>query len=452
MEIIGGVIKFKNKLIILVLFLFLSIVSSSCVYAINSESINYSTTKGHLFENYSNNSVEKSDFILDSKGNLSIEKNTNNSINQTGTQNNTNISKTSKTPLVKGNKWALLIGISDYKYINDLDYPTIDALNMEKLLLNNCGFDKSKIITLLNGNATKMEIQNAIKNLKTLIGPSDSLIFYFSGHGGSAFNYYPYDEVDRQDEYICAYDASRYGISNRILDDELKSWLDNLNAYRIVCIFDSCCSGGMNDLNGTKYTVLSSCSEDELAGEDSYVKNGVFTHFLIEGFQKADTNKDLQVSVEEAFKYAAPLTTAYVKGEEGYIQIPEMFDGDTTREIELSKTLKDITSPVVLSVDPEYGYNVNTPIKIIKITLSEPVKKGTNRIELMNGMGTVPVKTIISGNTLIITPISPLINGKYTITLYADCVFDLSGNRLELWDSMFTVNITSKNAINTNIG
>jgi len=431
--------------------LFLSIVLSSCVYAANSTATNDSIIKGQYLETNSNNSIAKFDFIENSKGNLSsVEKNAN--TNRTEPQSYVDTNKTSKTSLVKGNKWALLVGISDYKYKNDLDYPAIDALNMTKLLLNNCGFNKSRIITLLNGNATKMGIQNAIKNLKTLMGPLDTLIFYFSGHGGNTFDYYPFDEVDKKDEYICTYDSSKYGITNNMLDDELKSLLDDLNVYKIVCIFDSCYSGGMNDLNGTKYIVLSSCSEDGLADEDSYLRNGVFTHFLIEGFQKADTNNDLQVSVEEAFKYAAPLTVAYALGEEGDMQNPVMFDGDTTDEIELSKTLKDTTSPVVLSVDPEYEHEVNDPIKTIKITLSEPVKKGTDRIELMNGMGTVPIKTTISGNTLIITPISPLINGKYTITLYADCVFDLAGNRLELWDSMFTVDTTSKNATNINIG
>ena len=95
---------------------------------------------------------------------------------------------------------------------------------------------------------------------------------------------------------------------------------------------------------------------------------------------------------------------------------------------------------LVDSVDPASNA-VNIPAgKVIKITFNSSIKMGSGQIELKNSSGnTVAFITNINGKTLTITPVSSLSSGKYTLTLYNDCVTDLDGNSLELYSTSFTV-------------
>lgn len=101
---------------------------------------------------------------------------------------------------------------------------------------------------------------------------------------------------------------------------------------------------------------------------------------------------------------------------------------------------------LVDSVDPASN-SVNVPAgKVIKITFNSPIKLGSGRIELKNSAGSVVAfVTNINGKTLTITPVSSLGSGKYTLTLYNDCLTDLNGNSLELYSTSFTVDATPPN-------
>ena len=104
----------------------------------------------------------------------------------------------------------------------------------------------------------------------------------------------------------------------------------------------------------------------------------------------------------------------------------------------------DRTAPTVKIIDPA---NKSTNIavnKVIKVTFSEPIKVGSNYIELKDSKGRiVSFKTSISSNVLTITPTTNLTKGiKYTLILHTGCVTDLSGNKLALCTSTFTTKST----------
>jgi hypothetical protein len=69
------------------------------------------------------------------------------------------------------------------------------------------------------------------------------------------------------------------------------------------------------DLAKQDYIVLSASDDDELCIESSILQNGAFTFYLIQGMLMkpfpSDFNKDLKVSGEEAYAYAAPKATAF---------------------------------------------------------------------------------------------------------------------------------------------
>ncbi len=73
--------------------------------------------------------------------------------------------------------------------------------------------------------------------------------------------------------------------------------------------FDSCYSGGMNDLAGPNRLICMACGENQLSLESDAWSNGQFTYYFVDQAMTnnralADTNKDLDVTFEEAFDYA----------------------------------------------------------------------------------------------------------------------------------------------------
>ena len=93
----------------------------------------------------------------------------------------------------------------------------------------------------------------------------------------------------------------------------------------------------------------------------------------------------------------------------------------------------------VTTADP-YNNAVNVATdKIINITFSEPIKTGTNWIELKSSNGTaVPFTESINGNVLTITPTNPLTKGtKYALILHTGSVTDLTGNNIAYYGTNF---------------
>lgn len=236
--------------------------------------------------------------------------------------------------------YAILFGISDYQSLNDLKFPDDDVDDMYDVCSTVWEIPTSNIFTCLNSQATKSNIKNMISNMATMLKSQDTLIFYFNGHGSYGSDLYPFDETDGEDEYICPYDTN-WDVSSMIRDDELAEWLNVLPSSNILCIFDTCYSGGMaqsttntvkehiksisptsrtikddfeHDLN--KYLVLMSCDENETSLEDTELQNGVFTYYLIEGFHgtadpSIDADHDHTISAEEAFIYAKNNVLSY---------------------------------------------------------------------------------------------------------------------------------------------
>ena len=86
------------------------------------------------------------------------------------------------------NSWALLIGINKYpnlpiKY--QLRYAVNDVNALRKVLIEQYGFLESNIVTLLDEQATRQRIIEAMGQLtdRKKVDSNDRIIFYFSGHG-----------------------------------------------------------------------------------------------------------------------------------------------------------------------------------------------------------------------------------------------------------------------------
>ena len=220
---------------------------------------------------------------------------------------------------VLGNRYAIIIGISDYPgTANDLNYTDDDALAMRDVLVKEYNFVDQNIYLLTDGDVainnsdvvdedpTAQNIYDAVNEVKGLaLSADDEVVFFFSGHGGKG----KADDGDSEtiDESIISHDGINLV---HIWDGELKILFDEYATDRIIFFFDSCVSGGMTDLAGEGRIVNMATQEKrfDTAVELESLGYGEFTYyFVVEGMGLgyADTNpRDEYVTVEEAFDYA----------------------------------------------------------------------------------------------------------------------------------------------------
>ena len=237
-----------------------------------------------------------------------------------------------------GDKWAVLIGISDYQgTANDLWNPDKDAMDMQQALTTKYGFPGSNIKMLLNSQATKEAILGSIDWLAGVEDSNSTVVFLFSGHGYRAPDSQGWDtdrEADGYDEGIVSYDM--YGLPDGLLRQKFSAFETN----KFALIFGSCYSGGMfDDLNvdlRAPGRVICSASKANQYGWD-YLRlgNTLFGYYFIdEGILQGKADgatlagvetsgvTDGQVSIEEALAYAYPPVTAAQAQSQ-----PQIYDG-----------------------------------------------------------------------------------------------------------------------------
>ena len=144
---------------------------------------------------------------------------------------------------------ALLVGVWEYENPNlQLDAPPNDLKLMKEMLAaHGVSEERSHILT----NPNKRQIQRKFRELSRRLKPSDSFLFYFSGHGTQIIDRlgtFPGDEAegrypDRNDEALLPVDANLASPETYLLDDELNVLLQEFPTREIVCIIDTCYSG-----------------------------------------------------------------------------------------------------------------------------------------------------------------------------------------------------------------
>jgi hypothetical protein len=82
---------------------------------------------------------------------------------------------------------ALLVGVGDYRHPRlNLEGPAHDVRALRDVLLRRWGFQPADVQTLVDGQATRGAILQALRDLQARTAPGDDVFVYFSGHGVSA--------------------------------------------------------------------------------------------------------------------------------------------------------------------------------------------------------------------------------------------------------------------------
>ena len=168
------------------------------------------------------------------------------------------------------NKYALVIGISDYDGSqNDLTYCDDDA-NDWKNFLQSHGYS---VTTLIDSQATADNIETELNNLINAEDGDDHVVLTYSGHGS---NYPGYGSC------ILSYELTymTHGL--------FEQYFDMAESQHVYVTFDACEIGDFQGLVETNRVGAFGSNNDYSYDGDSTMKNGVFTYYQMEGWNSYD--------------------------------------------------------------------------------------------------------------------------------------------------------------------
>ena len=163
--------------------------------------------------------------------------------------------------------WAVVIGISDYKYsgglISDLRYADRDASEFAAWLLDpdGGGFERDHVLTLTGQKATYNEVNYALKDFPKKTVKEDVVVVFFSGHG--------LPDPEKPDNlYLCCYDTrpdrmASTAISMSLLNAAIR---ENIGAERVLIFADACHAGEL----GVKGVRVGNTINDGLTDRDLF--------------------------------------------------------------------------------------------------------------------------------------------------------------------------------------
>lgn len=242
-------------------------------------------------------------------------------------------------------KYAVIVGISDYKAISDLSYCDEDAADWYYYLTNSktssdpaegdflyalgetfdyiwvYGDGHEANYPQYDGLATEYNVKNAIRNMVESATSSDLIFFASSGHGSTSGG----------KSYACMWDSGsgENGENGNLYDDELSAILKDAVAERIFVFIDMCNSGHFCDElatmpNADKVYVTTTCTIDGYGYDYSAADNGAFTEwFLNKGLRNGESGNPSNQYMEANFDW---VITDYPYGGN---DLPQEFDGDT---------------------------------------------------------------------------------------------------------------------------
>ncbi|MFZ1323037.1 MAG: caspase family protein, partial [Ignavibacteria bacterium] len=276
-----------------------------------------------------------------------------------------------------GKSYAIIIGISDYKNVSDLQFADRDALAFKSYLLNAAypKIDSQNVELFINEQATRINVSDAISNILKKTKSGDIIYFYFAGHGDIE------DLTQSKNGLLLLYESpidNYFGMSDGVIQvSQLAEYfgkLTNLN-IDVNYIIDACHSGKLNGgeqgrvhtSKAIRYsltegsTLMLSCDADQLSieGREWGGGRGLFSYYLENGLAGlADIDNDNLISLFEIDQYVRKQT--YRESEKKQIPI---ISGDFTKIIaKVSHTIKDsieILNNKQLKILTEVNYKVN---------------------------------------------------------------------------------------------
>jgi len=243
--------------------------------------------------------------------------------------------------------WALLVGVDRYdsNSISPLQFAGADARALAQTFIEACGFDRQRVVVLTSDGDPKTAptSDNILEWLETMrgeVGPDDTFVFFFSGHG---------IERDGQNWLLTA--NTKPGSTSLLKKSalstaEVRKALKGIRASRLVQIVDACrndpmggrgvgdnrlTNGMSRDLRAVPNAAggsvqvsatLFACSVSQRSYE-GYNGHGYFTYFLMRGLRGAAAREDGTVTLNSLVQYVEEKVPETVRmHEHGKVQVP----------------------------------------------------------------------------------------------------------------------------------
>lgn len=204
---------------------------------------------------------------------------------------------------LKGNFYALLIGINEYqdRRIPDLSFPLSDVGQLSQVLNQRYNFSERR--TTILTNPTRKAILRAFDELVYQLQKDDNLLIFFAGHGRQ-------DEKSQQGYWLPSDAENEYNddwLSNSTIRDQLRRF----SCQHILVISDACFSGELISTRGERPTraieqLYGRRSRRAITSSGNTVvpDRSVFVNFLVKRLRENNRAflpaSDLFVSMREA--------------------------------------------------------------------------------------------------------------------------------------------------------
>jgi len=212
--------------------------------------------------------------------------------------------------------YALVVGVASYNHMPSLKYTDDDAYQLYAFLKSPEGgaIPDNNIKILIDDAATNMSITANLKAMVARADANDVLMIYFSGHGlDGAFVPSDFD-----------------GHKNQLPYGDVLDILNGAKAKHKVFITDACHSGSIdiasrsplnvalenfyaayNTINGGTAIMMSS-KKEEVSLEYGGLRQGVFSHFLINGLKgNADVDQNKIITISELYDFVSSSVRKY---------------------------------------------------------------------------------------------------------------------------------------------
>ncbi len=206
-------------------------------------------------------------------------------------------------PSGEGRVYGIFAGISDYGgRASNLSYTAEDAVRVQDALVRSGSMRTDDGVLLRDSQVTVGNIRDAVRDLSGRIGPNDTFVFFYSGHGGRIPRNGPQpSDPDALDETLEFYDAG-------IADDEFRDLMSQLNAGKILVFLDACFSGGFSkDVISAPGRMGMFSSEEDVTSSVAakFRAGGYLAVFLADaiGDRLADADGDGRINAIELSQY-----------------------------------------------------------------------------------------------------------------------------------------------------
>ncbi len=200
--------------------------------------------------------------------------------------------------------FGVFVGIKEYAEANDLEYCSKDAFDAWQAF-QHLGMPAENGRLLVDEQATKENITEALRWLARVAGPEDRVVFFFSGHGvqetgGTSRN----REPDGAQEYLAPFDSVNADYSHDFPDDDLGDRRDAVRAPVQGAALDVCYAGGFRqELERDGRLVLLASQEDQTSGESTKFKGGLMVGVMLRAMRDANVTAG---ALERAVRLQVP--------------------------------------------------------------------------------------------------------------------------------------------------